>query len=337
MGTKNKVFLRFVAFVKISSQFGLARFSRPMSQGKYKMKAEEIEKLALKIGPYQCLAIPTGNFGLDGGAMFGTVPRVLWEKTNPPDDKNRINMEARGLLLKSPDRNILIDTGNGGDFIAKYGEKLGGKFAEMYGVSKEGASLTKSLAAHGLTVESITDVVLTHLHFDHAGGGTTERNGKLVPTFPNAKYYVQKKNFEVAQQPNIREKASYFPANYQPLVDAGVLNLIDGPTENFIPGISALVSNGHTRAHQMIRVSDGQKSLLYCGDVIPTSSHVRLAWVMGYDLEPLTLIEEKAQVLEKAADESWYLYFEHDPIVEVAQVKRNGSDFAVAKPFIFTS
>lgn len=161
----------------------------------------------LVIGPYEIIPIPTGIFGLDGGAMFGTVPKVLWEKSNPPDEKNRISMEARALLLKSADRKILIDCGNGGDFIAKYGEKLGTKFSEMYGVDTQGPSLEKSLQAAGVTFNDITDVILTHLHFDHAGGGTTEKNGELVPTFPKAQYYLQKGNLETASKPNIREKS----------------------------------------------------------------------------------------------------------------------------------
>lgn len=282
----------------------------------------------LKIGPYEIIPVPTGIFGLDGGAMFGTVPKVLWEKSNPPDEKNRIEMEARALLLKSPDRKIIVDCGNGRDFVAKYGEKLGNKFKEMYGLDESGPSLEKSLKKAGLQFEDITDVILTHLHFDHAGGGTTEKNGQIVPTFPNAKYYVQKKNLETASQPNIREKASYFPANYEPLKKANVLNLIDGNKENLLPGISVMVSHGHTQGQQMVKVSDGSQTLVYCGDVIPTSSHVRLAWVMGYDLEPLKLIEEKEKILSQAADHGWYLFFEHDPHRSMSKVIRNGSDFS---------
>lgn len=285
----------------------------------------------LKIGDYEVCPIPTGAFGLDGGAMFGTVPKVLWEKSNPPDEKNRILMEARGLLLKSPSRKILIDCGNGGDFVAKYGEKLGPKFQEMYNVDASGPSLIKSLASFDIKPEDITDVVLTHLHFDHCGGGTTEKNGELVPTFPKANYFVQRQNLEVAKKPNIRERASYFPANYEPLIKAGVLKLLDGDTENIIPGISVFVSNGHTQGHQMVKVSDGKTSLLYCGDVVPTSSHVRLAWVMGYDLEPLRLIGEKEKILGQAADGNWYLYFEHDPYCDAARVSRNGTDFSVTE------
>lgn len=293
----------------------------------------DIKKISLKIGDYEICPVPTGLFGLDGGAMFGTVPKVLWEKSNPPDEKNRIPMEARALLLKSPTKKILIDTGNGSDFVAKYGEKLGNKFAEMYGVNNEGPSLLKSLAQHNVKPEDITDVILTHLHFDHAGGATTEKNGQIVPTFPNATYWVQKSNLQTASKPNIREKASYLGSNFEPIHQLGKLKLVDGPQTNLLPGISVLISNGHTQGHQMVKVSDGKTSLLYCGDVVPTSSHVRLAWVMGYDLEPLKLIEEKTSVLGPAADEKWYLYFEHDPYCDAATIQRSGNDFALVERF----
>lgn len=295
-----------------------------------------VERTSLKIGEYEVCPIPTGIFGLDGGAMFGTVPKVLWEKSNPPDEKNRIPMEARGLLLKSKNRIILIDCGNGGDFVAKYGEKLGTKFAEMYGVQGEAIQLKKSLLSHGVTPEMVTDVILTHLHFDHCGGGVTEKNGQLVPTFSKAQYYVQKENLETAQSPNIREKASYFSANFQPLLAAGVLKVIDGEVKNLLPQISVLLSYGHTRGHQMVLIESPEKTLLYCGDVIPTSSHVRLAWVMGYDLEPLKIISEKEKILQRAAREKWFLFFEHDPYCDAATVIPAGADFAVEKRFLLS-
>lgn len=293
----------------------------------------QIENKKLKIGPYEVCPVPTGLFGLDGGAMFGTVPKVLWERSNPPDDKNRIAMEARGLLLKSPECNILIDTGNGGDFIAKYGDKLGTKFADLFNIHSEGPSLLGSLEKHDLKPEDIHHVILTHLHFDHAGGATTEKNGQLVPTFPNAQYWVQKGNLETARHPNVRERASYYPANFEPLLKAGVLNILDGPRQDLLPGVSVIISNGHTQAQQVVQVSDGTTTLLYCGDMVPTSTHVKLPWVMGYDLHPLTLIEEKQKYLGEAADHSWYLFFEHDPYCDAAQIERSGSDFAVQKRF----
>ena len=292
------------------------------------------KSIDLKIGAYKVCPLPTGIFGLDGGAMFGTVPKVLWEKAIPADENNRIPMEARALLLKSETHgNVLIDCGNGSDFIAKYGEKLGSKFADMYNIDPNGVSLLKSLAHFGLTPNDIHHVILTHLHFDHCGGGVTEKDGKLVPTFPNAKYYIQEKNLQAATNPNLREKGSYFLSNFKPLQDAGVLTILNGDTADFLPNISALVSDGHTAGQQMVKISDGTTTLLYCADVIPTSAHVRVPWLMGYDLHPLQLMEEKLKILSHAADNGWYLYFEHDPACDIAKIARNGSDFAVTERF----
>lgn len=294
-----------------------------------------IKDLKLKIGPYSIHAVPTGMFGLDGGAMFGTVPKVLWEKSNPSDTSNRIAMEARALLLVSDQHRILIDCGIGGDFVAKYGDKAGAKFAEMYAVDQGATSLAGSLKKHGLSKADITHVILTHLHFDHAGSATCEADGKLVPTFSKAKYYVQRANLETARKPNRREKASYFGVNFEPLVEAGVLELLDGNTENLLPGISVGTSDGHTTGQQFVRISDGTTTLYYCGDVIPTSSHVRLPWVMGYDLRPLDLIEEKSALLTRAASENAYLFFEHDPYLDATTVVADKGDFAVKDRFRF--
>lgn len=295
---------------------------------------KDLQQIHLKIGEYEICAIPTGMFGLDGGAMFGTVPKVLWQKTNPADSQNRIQMEARALLLKSKDRNILIDTGNGSDFIAKYGEKLGAKFGEIYGVSGGEISLANSLKYHGLTTADITDVILTHFHFDHAGGATKEENGKVIPTFEKATYHVQKSNYENAINPNIREKASYLTANIKPLLDTGVLKLIDGPQKVYFPNISLFVSNGHTVGHQVVIVEDENTKLIYCGDVIPTSSHVRMAWIMGYDINPLLLIQEKSEVMNLTENKKSYLYFEHDPYCDLATVEKNNNEYQVKERFI---
>lgn len=293
----------------------------------------DLKKTELTIGEYQILPIPTGIFGLDGGAMFGTVPKVLWQKNNPADEQNRIQMEARALLLKSPNKNILIDCGNGADFVEKYGEKIGSKFAEIYKVDESGTSLANSLKKQGLTTQDITDVILTHLHFDHAGGATQFENGKIVPTFPKATYYVQKSNFENAQKPNVREKASYLAANYLPLHEMGVLKLVDGPTKLF-PNISVMISNGHTIGHQMVQIEDSNTQLIYCGDVIPTSSHIRSAWIMGYDINPLLLIEEKMAVLKLSEKKQSYFYFEHDPYCDLATVEKDNNEYKVKERLI---
>ena len=263
-------------------------------------------------------------------------------------------MEARVLLLEStaPDRRkILIDVGIGSDFNVKYGEKLGPKFAEMYGMTgpSRGASanaqaaadddettctsIEKNLNSLGIKASEITDVILTHLHFDHAGGATCVRSGRLVPTFQNARYYIQRRNLETAQKPNLREKASYYTANFEALIEHKVLQILDGAVENLLPGVSVATSDGHTQGQQIVRVSDGETTLVYCADLIPTSSHVKLPWVMGYDLDPLKLIEEKRETLTRAAEHRWYLFFEHDPYADAAQVAESKGDFVVTERF----
>ncbi len=293
-----------------------------------------LRQLQLRIGEYEVHSIPTGLFGLDGGAMFGTVPKILWQKTNPADELNRIDLEARALLLKSPKKNILIDNGVGRDFVEKYGEKLGKKFADIYKVSATGPDLLTSLKHHGLHPEDITDVILSHLHFDHAGGSTTVKDGKIVATFPNATYWVQKKNLEIATQPNVREKASYLPANFQPLLESGKLKTLEGISENIFPNIRMFLSHGHTEGLQVAVISDAKNGIVYCADLIPTSSHIRLPYVMGYDLEPLKVIAEKKALLTEVEKKNWYLFFEHDPRVEAASVEFRDGDFHFKEGFI---
>lgn len=292
----------------------------------------EITKKELNIGGYKLIPIPTGVFGLDGGAMFGTVPKVLWEKTNPADETNKIEMQARALLLIGNNKKILIDTGNGGDFVEKYGEKLGSKFAELYGV-QGGAGIIDVLKTYNIKTSDITDVILTHLHFDHAGGATSYRNGQIVPTFENATYYVQEGNLKTAQTPNIRERASYLSANFQVLIEKNVLKVLNGEVCDLLPNISVKLSHGHTSHQQMVIVSDNIDGLVYAADVIPTSSHVRLAWVMGYDLNPLQIIEEKKEVLKVASSKSWKVFFEHDPYCDYATVIEEKGDFKVLERF----
>lgn len=299
----------------------------------FKIDKKNLEKLTLQIGEYEVCAVPTGIFGLDGGAMFGTVPKTLWQKTNPADDQNRIPMEARALLLKSKNRNILIDTGNGSDFVAKYGDKVGGKFAEIYKVDESGVSLTSSLKKCGVEPEEITDVILTHLHFDHAGGATKAENGKIVPTFPNATYHVQKENFDNATHPNVREKASYLAPNFMPIMELGKLKLVDGEQKNYLPNISLFISNGHTVGHQSVIIEDEQQKLIYCGDVVPTSSHIRSAWIMGYDINPLLIISEKLRLLALTENKKTYLYFEHDPYCDLATVEKVKFEFQLKERY----
>lgn len=296
-----------------------------------------LNKIKLHIAGFDIYPIPTGIFGLDGGAMFGTVPKVLWEKTNPADQENRIEMEARALLLVGKNKKILIDTGNGSDFIQKYGEKLGRKFSEIYKVNDKQTDLLQSLKKFGVSPDDITDVILTHLHFDHAGGSTCYRQDKVTATFSRAKYYVQKFNFLTAMNPNKREQASYLKANFIPLMEEHKLILLDQHTGLDIidPHLHAITSDGHTVAHQSVLIEDRETQLIYCGDVIPTSTHIRSAWVMGYDLNPLKIMEEKKQLLEKSKNKTTYFFFEHDPYCDVATVEpiEKSDEFKIKERF----
>ena len=294
----------------------------------------------LKVGEYEVIPIRTGIFGLDGGAMFGTVPKVLWQKTNPTDDLNRIAMEARVLLLKSKSRTIIVDTGNGGDFVAKYGEKLGSKFAEMYGIAGSGG-LLPALKANGIEPDHITDVILTHLHFDHTGGATClGTKNEIVPTFKNATYYIQSDNLETARAPNAREKASYYSPNFEPLFKTEkvkVLKTSRDSLDNILPGINVYTCYGHTFGMQVVEIEgNGQApcgGVLYCADLIPTSSHVRIPWIMGYDLHPLVIMEEKKEFLKRAQAKNQWLFFEHDPYCDLASLENTGSEILVKERF----
>lgn len=267
----------------------------------------------MKIGKYNLHTVQSGLFSLDGGAMFGIIPKLLWEKTNPADELNRIKLSTRNLLLISDDKKILIDTG--------MGNKWDDKSKNIYNIDPK-LDLELALEQNGIKSDEITDILLTHLHFDHTGGSTKVENGKLVPAFPNAKYYVQKKNFEWAMNPSDRDKGSYIKENFEPLVKEGVLNLIDGEID-FDDNISFRIINGHTFSQQMIKISDSSNTVLYVADLLPFVSQIKIPYVMGYDLQPLVTVEEKKKYLKLAAEENWKLYFGHDPDYAIATVKHS--------------
>ncbi len=276
-----------------------------------------------QIGSYTLHAIETGRFGLDGGAMFGIVPKPLWERKISADELNRIPLHARCLLLEGEGRLILIDNG--------IGDKYNEKFRAIYAVDDKDVNLDRSLAALGYSRNEITDVILTHLHFDHCGGSTHLVDGKPRVAFENATFHVQKEHWDWADKSNIREKASFLAENLEPLDSSSQLNLIDGTSELF-PGVELIPVDGHTKAMQLVRVHDASRSLLFVADLMPTHAHLMPAWNMSYDLWPMTTITEKRRILETALTEKWHLFFEHDPTIGLCDVVQAERGIEVANP-----
>ena len=259
----------------------------------------------MKIGEFELFVVSDGTFRLDGGAMFGTIPKVLWERTNPADDRNRILMGLNCLLIRTPTENILVDTGLGN----AYDEK----FAFLYGVDKSGVDLLKSLAAAGVGAADINRVILTHLHFDHGGGNCFQgENGEFRPTFPNALYYINQGELAYAKDPDPRSKPSYLPYTWEPLERRGQIELISGEVK-VVPGITILPAPGHTPNHQIVKVESGGLTACFLADLVPTPSHLKTHYVMGFDLDASTAMKNKERILEQAQAENWLLIFEHSP------------------------
>ncbi|MEO0091727.1 MAG: MBL fold metallo-hydrolase [candidate division WOR-3 bacterium] len=263
----------------------------------------------MKLGRFEIYPVLDGFFRLDGGAMFGVIPKVLWEKTNPPDENNRILLALRCCLINTGKELVLIDTG--------IGDKNNQKFTDIYQVKKE-IYLEKSLSAIGVSPNDINIVIDTHLHFDHSGGNTKiDANGKIVPSFPNARYIIQKAEWESANNPDRRSRASYLKENFQPLKEANLLELVDGDCK-ITEGIEVIKTSAHTFGHQVVKVSSENKTLIYWADLIPTSSHLNLPYLMSYDLFPIQTMEQKERLLNQALKENWVSFFEHDPQIAMA-------------------
>jgi len=267
----------------------------------------------VKLGKFDIQPVTDGRFRLDGGAMFGVVPKMLWERCCQPDDQNRISLGLNCLLIRAGRKNILVDTG--------LGDKEDAKFQEMFAVERI-PTLRDSLKMQGLTPEDIHMVVNTHLHFDHAGGNTVRENGAIVPTFPRAKYFVQRGEYEDAARANERTRASYRRENFTPVAHVDQWEFMDRETE-LVPGVSVVVTEGHTRHHQSIKIESEGQIAFYLGDLIPTVSHLPLPYIMGYDLYPLQTLETKRWVLDRALSENWLLVFEHDPRVLMGRVRKD--------------
>lgn len=268
----------------------------------------------MQLGSFQLDIISDGTLRLDGGAMFGIVPKTIWEKVAEPDEKNRILIGLNCLLVRSPEHNILIDTG--------VGDKWTEKQRSIYAISHPPTILT-SLAKLGLSANDITIVINTHLHFDHAGGNTSFNFDKsLAPTFPNASYYVQRSEYEHACNPHERDKASYLSENWEVLVANNQLHFTDQSLE-IVPGLTVFRVPGHNLDTQLVKITQDGTTVIFLADIIPTTAHLPIAWMMGYDLYPVELMEQKKILLEQAARENWICIFEHDSKIPAGKIIKN--------------
>jgi len=263
------------------------------------------------VGRFTCWTLEGGLQRLDGGAMFGVVPKPLWERRARADERNRILLALRCLLIEHPDGLVLVDTG--------LGNKETEKFRDIYGVENAGragpTALDDALADAGHAAADVRWVINTHLHFDHAGGNTLKQEaGSAAVAFPNATYVVQKGELGFASHPNERTAASYLAPNYAPVAAAGRFRLVSGEV-SVLPGVRVLPTPGHVPFHQSVLVSDGGEAACFLGDLVPTAAHLPAPWIMGYDLEPLVTLQTKKRVLSRAAAEQWQVIFEHDPEV----------------------
>lgn len=270
-----------------------------------------------RVGSLTCHALDAGRQRLDGGAMFGVVPKPLWERRIPADERNRIPLSLRCLLVEHDDGLVLVDSG--------VGNKESEKFIAIYAVENSGrdgpSQLEDAIVEAGFRASDIKYIINTHLHFDHAGGNTFVELAGAQPelSFPNAVYVVQERELEFALHTNERTAASYLPANFLPVTAAGRWRLVDGEAE-LIPGITLLPTPGHVPHHQSVLVSDGGQTACFVGDLIPTAAHISLPWIMGYDLHPLVTLETKRRFLERAEREDWILVLEHEPGLGLGRV-----------------
>lgn len=270
--------------------------------------------------------INTGYFKLDGGAMFGVVPKSIWQRNYPADENNLCTWAMRCLLIEEGDKKILIDTG--------IGDKQDAKFFSHYYL--HGAdSLDKSLSDLGLSVTDITDVILTHLHFDHVGGAVVNEKGNLLPKFPKATYWTNEKHLETATSPNEREKASFLEENILPLEITGQLGIIEEGTSPF-SFIDFYWVNGHTAAQMLPIITCGDKQIAYCADLFPSVGHIPIPYVMAYDTQPLLTLKEKEQFLRQAFEQDYVLFFEHDPLIECCTLQKTEKGMRVKDTFLLS-
>ena len=264
-------------------------------------------------GDLELISLSDGRFRLDGGAMFGVVPKPLWERRAPADARNRIPLGLRPLLVRG-DRTLLIDAG--------IGDKMDAKSVEIYDIDRS-HTLMHSLAAAGVAPGDIDIVLASHLHFDHAGGFTTrDERGRVVPTFPRARYVVRTGEWDDAAHPHERNRASYLEENFKPLADFGVLDLVAG-NESIMPGVRVVRTGGHTMHHQIVVIESGGETAIFAADLMPTSAHVDEPWIMGYDLYPMDTLRFKRTFLREAITHEYLIFFEHDPEIAAGLIRES--------------
>jgi len=278
-----------------------------------------------QLGAWRMHAIQAGGQRLDGGAMFGVVPKTLWERRIAPDERNRIQLGMRCLLIEHEIGPVLIDTGAG--------NKENDKFYEIYGIENRGAPgptrLEDGLRKLGFGVDDIVLVINSHLHFDHAGGNMMRDSlGAIRPTFPNARYVVQAGEYHYATHTNERTAGSYFPHNFVPLQESALFDFVDGERD-IIAGIRAVPTPGHTPHHHGLLLESGGERAFYIADLVPTAAHLPLPWIMGYDVEPLVTLETKRRILKRAVDEDWLVVFEHDATTPWSKIQHDGKTYSL--------
>ena len=272
------------------------------------------------LGNFELTVVSDGTYFLDGGAFFGVVPKTMWSKKAPPDEQNRLDAGLNSLLIRTGDKNILVETG--------IGNKLSDRLVQIY---KQPAKLLDNLHAAGVAPEDIDIVINTHLHFDHCGWNTVRRGDQVVATFPNAKYYVQEQEWEHGRLQLERDAISYMSPNYDPLLETGQMVLLNGDLE-LSPGVSVRVFPGHTANMQAVIIESAGKKACYISDLIPTTHHIDIAWGMAFDLYPLDTLYNKKKFHAEAVKENWLVLFTHDPKVPMAYIERTEDGKYLARP-----
>lgn len=267
----------------------------------------------MNLGQHEIFVLSDGRFRLDGGAMFGVVPKTLWQRRIPADDRNRVTLGLNCLLIRSGGKTVVVETGTG--------NKLGDKREDIYGIDHS-TTLLSSLEAQSVNPNEVDVVINTHLHFDHCGWNTRrDGDGAAVPTFPRAQYYVQRGEYEHALAPTERDQASYLPENFQPMAESGQWVLLEGDQE-VLPGVEVVRVPGHTRDMQCVRIRAGERVAMFFSDLVPTTAHLPYPWIMGYDLYPLTTLEQKKHWIPEAVKQGWLCFFAHDANTPAAYLRQ---------------